>query len=76
MTMMQWGRGLTFWGAVAALIAVTPAIVFGFLPAEYSAGFFGLLAIMLTFSVAPLGAVIASVGVILLLVAVVRRARE
>ena len=75
MTLLQWGRGLALWGVVAALIAVTPAIVIGLLPAEYGAGFFGLIAIMLTLSVAPLAAAVASGGVILLLIAAVRRAR-
>jgi hypothetical protein len=74
MTMLHWGRGLALWGAVAALCALTPALVLGLLPAEYGAGFFGLLAVMLALSVAPLAAVIASVGVILLLVALLRGA--
>jgi hypothetical protein len=76
MTMMSWGRGLTFWGLVAALAAVAPAVLLSFMPPELSAGFVGLVALLLTLSVAPIAAMVASVGVILLLLAVLRLGRE
>lgn len=73
--MLKWGRALLLWGLVATLLSAAPALSLSVLPPEFGAGFFGLLAIMLSLSVAPLAAVIASVGALLLLVAVLRRGR-
>jgi hypothetical protein len=75
MTMLQWGRGLTYWGLVGGGVALLPAILMWILPPQAIPDFFALIAIMLALSVAPLGVAVASVGVILLLVAVVRRGR-
>jgi hypothetical protein len=72
MTMMRWGRGLLIWGLVAVALSLAPAILLSFAPPALSEGFFGLTAVMLTLSVTPLAAVVASVGAILLLVAVLR----
>jgi len=76
MTLMQWGRGLLLWGLVAAALALAPAIALSVAPPEWSAGFLGLIAIMLSLSVAPLAAFTASAGAILVLVAVLRRGRS
>lgn len=76
MTTLIWGRGLLLWGLVATLVALTPMLVLSVLPESVGAGFFGLLAIMLALSVAPLGAVIAAVGAVLLLIGLWNRARS
>lgn len=73
MTLAKWGRAMLLWGSVAALIAALPAIILYFLPPEAGSGFVGIIAILLTFSVLPMAALIASVGAILLLVGVLRR---
>lgn len=75
MTLMKWGRGLLIWGLVAALLSIAPVLLLGIAPSALSEGFLGTLAIMLSLSVTPLAVVIASVGAILLLVAVLRRDR-
>lgn len=72
MTMMRWGRGLLIWGLVAVALSLAPAILLSFAPPAFGEGFLGLTAMMLTLSVTPLAAVVASVGAILLLVAVLR----
>lgn len=76
MTLSAWGNSLLFWGLVVAALSFTPALLLTVLPAEFGAGFFGLLALMLSFSVTPLSVVVASVGAILLLLAVFRRGRS
>lgn len=76
MTMMHWGRGLLIWSMIAAVVSVAPAIILSQLPPIYSEGFFGLVAVLLTFSVTPLAVLGASVGAILLLVAAWRRGRS
>lgn len=75
MTLLRWGRGLLLWGLIALAVSAAPMLLLQILPAEAGAGFFGLLTILLGLSVVPLAAVVASVGVILLLVAVFRRDR-
>lgn len=75
MTLLSWGRGLLLWGLVALVVSAAPMLLLQVLPAEAGSGFFGLLAIMLGLSVVPFAAVVASVGAILLLVAVFRRGR-
>jgi energy-converting hydrogenase Eha subunit C len=72
---MRLGRGLLLGGGIAALASATPALLIWLLPG-LGEGFFGVLAIMLTLSVTPLAVLIASVGAILLLVAVLRRDRS
>lgn len=76
MSMMHWGRGLLIWSMIAAVVSVAPAIILSQLPPIYSEGFFGLVAVLLTFSVTPLAVLGASVGAILLLVAAWRRGRS
>jgi hypothetical protein len=76
MTMMHWGRGLLIWGVIAAVVSVAPAIILSQLPPIYSDGFFGLVAALLTLSVAPFALLCASVGAILLLLAALRRGRS
>jgi hypothetical protein len=76
MTMTHWGRGLLIWGVIAAVISTAPALVLSQLPAIYSDSFFGDVAVLLTFSVAPLAVLSASVGAILLLLAALRRRRS
>lgn len=76
MTMMHWGRGLLIWSMIAAIVSVAPAIILSQLPPIYGEGFFGLVAVLLTFSVTPLAVLGASVGAILLLVAAWRRGRS
>jgi hypothetical protein len=69
---MHWGRRFFVFGALMALISATPALLVMLWP-WLDDGFFGTVAIMLTLTVTPLGVIVASVGAILLLVAVVRR---
>lgn len=76
MTMKLWGRGLLIWGIVAAVISAAPAIILAQLPPIYSDGFFGLVAVLLSLSVTPLGVLVASAGAILLLLAALRRDRS
>ena len=66
---------LLFWGIVAAVLSVVPALLIGYAPPVIGDGFVGLVAILLTFSVTPIAVLAASVGAILLLVAVLRRDR-
>lgn len=73
MTLFTWGRGLLIWGLIAFAVAGAPMLLLQVLPEAVGAGFFGLLAIMLSLSVVPFAALVASVGAILLLVAVLRR---
>lgn len=75
MTLMKWGRGLLFWGIVAAVLSFVPALLVGYAPPAIGDGFVGLVAILLPFSVTPIAVLAASVGAILLLVAVLRRDR-
>lgn len=75
MTLMKWGRGLLVWGLVAALLSAAPMLLLTVAPSALSEGFLGTLALMLGVSVTPLAIVVASVGAILLLVAVLRRDR-
>lgn len=74
MTLIRWGRVLLIWGAAMTAISFAPAALIVIMPGLQE-GFFGLVAIMLTLTVTPLGVVIASVGAILLLLAVLRRDR-
>ena len=74
MTLMFWARGLLTWGAVGLLASLGPAFLLGVLPG-LDGGFFGLVAVMLTITVAPIAALSVSVGAILLLVALARRGR-
>ena len=73
MTLRAWGKGLLLWGLVAALLSATPALILSLLPAELSDGLLGTTAALLTFSVTPMMLIVASVGVILWLVAAARR---
>ena len=73
MTMMRWGRGLLIWGLLTALLATAPGLILTTLLPQFNTGFAGIVGLLLVLSVAPLAALTASVGAILLLVAVVRR---
>lgn len=75
MTLMFWGRGLLLGGLLAALLSAAPVLLLAWLPPAYGEGFVGSVALLLSLSVTPLALVIASVGAILLLAAVVRRGR-
>jgi hypothetical protein len=75
MTLMFWARGLLIWGLVGLAVSLGPALLLTALPG-LDAGFFGVLAVMLTFTVAPIAALSVSAGVILLLVALFRRGRS
>ena len=75
MTLMFWARGLLIWGFVGLAASLGPALLLSALPG-LDAGFFGLVAAMLTITVAPIAALSASVGAILLLVALFRRGRS
>jgi hypothetical protein len=75
MTLMFWARGLLIWGLVGLAASLGPALLLTALPG-LDAGFFGVLAVMLTFTVAPLAALSVSAGAILLLVALFRRGRS
>lgn len=72
MTLRRWGYGLLLWGLVAAVASFAPALLLGALPG-LELGFVNLLATLLTLTVTPLAVAVASVGAILLLVAVLRR---
>lgn len=71
---MLWGRRLLVFGVLMTLLSATPALLVMLVP-WLDDGFFGTVVIMLALTVTPLGAVIASAGAILLLVAVLRRGR-
>lgn len=73
MTMKRWGKGLLIWGLIATLAALTPGFILTTLLPQFDEGVLGLVGVLLVLTVAPLAALIASVGAILLLVAVVRR---
>jgi hypothetical protein len=75
MTLMFWARGLLIWGIVGLALSLGPALLINALPG-LDGGLFGLVAVMLTVTVAPLAALSASVGAILLLVALFRRGRS
>jgi hypothetical protein len=74
MTMMTWGRFLLLWGLAGVAVSFAPALILMLLPG-WQVEMLRLIATMLTLTVTPLMAVIASVGAILLLVGVIRRGR-
>ena len=76
MTLFHWGRGLTIWGLVALAISFAPALLLSLAPATWSDSFFGTVAALLSLTVAPFAALVASVGAILLLVGLWRRGRS
>ena len=61
------------WGLAATLLALAPGFVLTTLLPQLDNGILGIMGIILTVVVAPLFALAASAGAILLLVAVVRR---
>ena len=73
--MLKSGRTILVWGAAASLLSAAPALALLALPPSLGAGFFGLLAIMLTLTVLPLAVLVASAGALLLLFAALRRDR-
>ena len=73
-TLLIWGRMLLVGGLVALGLSLAPIVLIG-LVAPNLEGFVAALAVLLSLSVAPLAAVVASVGAILLLVWAVRRDR-
>lgn len=76
MTLVSLGRMLLLGGALGVVLALAPAVLLGLLPAPYGESFFGLVAALLSLSVAPLAAFVASAGAIVLLAAAVRHARS
>jgi hypothetical protein len=66
---------MLLFGGLMALVSAAPALLIYAFPL-LGDGFFGIVAILLTLTVTPLGLVIASVGAILLLVAVLKRGRS
>ncbi len=75
MTLMKWGRGLLIFGLAAAVVTLLPVLVVDYALPGLRHGIFGIIALLLAFSVTPLAMIVASVGAILLLVALVRRDR-
>ena len=73
-TLMIWGRMLLVGGIAGLAVSLAPIALIGWLAPNLE-GFVAALAVLLSLSVAPLAAVVASVGAILLLVWVVRRDR-
>jgi energy-converting hydrogenase Eha subunit C len=71
-TLFHWGRGLLVWGLVATVLSLAPLLLVTLVPL-LGDGFFGALAALLSLSIAPFAALVAIVGAILLLVALVRR---
>lgn len=69
---MNWGRRITIFGVLMAIISATPALLIYAFPL-LGDGFFGTVALLLTVTVTPLGVVVASAGVFLQLLAAVRR---
>lgn len=70
--MIDWGRRLVVVGAVMALVSATPALLITLLPG-LGENFFGTLAILLTITVTPLGAVFLAIGLVLLAAGLTRR---
>jgi hypothetical protein len=75
MTLMFWARGLLIWGFVGLAASLGPALLLTAL-LGLDIGFLGLIAVMLTITVAPIAALSVSAGAILLLVALFRRGRS
>lgn len=75
MTLMRWGRGLLIWGLAAAAATFLPVLVIDHALPGLSQGIIGLVAVLLALSVTPVAVLTASVGAILLLVALARRDR-
>lgn len=75
MRLRQWGRVLLIFGLWMAGLSALPAVLLQVLPPALGEGFFGLVSIMLTLTVTPLGILLASVGAVLLLVAALRDGR-
>ena len=74
-SLVFWGRGLFVGGLGAAMISAVPAVILSQLPPAASDSFYGALAGLLLLSVTPIAVLFASVGAILLLLALVRRLR-
>jgi hypothetical protein len=72
---MFWGRGLAIGGLIGLVIGLGPAAILVVLPASASDSFWGILAVLLSLSVAPISAVVLSAGVLLLLFGLLRRGR-
>jgi hypothetical protein len=73
MTMKRWGRGLFIWGLAGLVLSLAPAFILTTLLPQLDRGVIGIMGVLLAVSLAPLAALVLSVGVILLLVAAVRR---
>lgn len=71
--LMFWGRGLAIGGLVALILSAGPALLLSLLPAGAGENFFGTLAALLSLTIAPLSLVAFSVGVLLVLLARLRR---
>jgi hypothetical protein len=70
--LILWGRGLLAGGLIGVIASAAPALLLAALRSP-EPGFIGTLAALLTFSVTPLLAVVASAGAILLLAGDLRR---
>lgn len=75
MTLKKWALGMLLWGLVAAVLSFVPALFIHLTPPAIYDGPIGLAVLMAPFAVTPLAVLVASVGAILLLVAVLRRDR-
>ncbi len=75
MNLAYWGRGLAIAGLAGLIVGAGPALLLSVLPPEMGDGFFGIIAIMLTLTVAPIAALALSVGALLLLLGWLRRER-
>ncbi len=73
MSMKFWGKGLTIWGLAAVVLSLTPGFILTVLLPQFDTGVIGMIGVLLAVLVAPIAALVLSVGVILLLVAAVRR---
>lgn len=74
MSLMRWAKLFLVGGLLLAVGAALPGLLLTVLPPAFSQGVFGLIAIMLSLSLMPFGVLVAAVGLILLAVALVRRA--
>jgi hypothetical protein len=72
-TLFHWGRGLLLWGLVATIASFAPALILSIAPPAWSDSFFGVVAALLSLTVTPFAAIVASAGAILLLAGVWQR---
>ena len=71
--MKRWGRLLLVGGFAGTILGLAPMLLLTWLAPSYAGGFVGALAVLMMLSVAPLAALTAAVGLVLMLIAFVRR---